>query len=105
MEKNILSPEEEEELRAGQDFYEMMQTSGWKRLRAYFEGLSFHSWVDPREIDGPDAKKEWEWRELNGFHAANTARETLEMLQQTISKMEYLEKKKSGEIRSERMRV
>ena len=91
--KPILTPEEEEELRAGQEYYEMMQTPGFRRLQRYFEDAAFHSWVDPREINSPDAEKEWKWRELQAFFAANQARETLEMLQQAISKAEFLEKK------------
>lgn len=100
-----LTQQEEEELREGQDFFEMMQTPGFKRLQKLYEDMAYHTWIDPREIESADAKKEWDWRELNAFHAANNAREILEKLQQAISRAEYLEKRKSGEIKIERMKI
>lgn len=98
-----LNHEEERELREGQALYELTKSSGFEYLKARLEDVAFHSWVDPREIEGPEAKKEWEWRELNAFHAANNARELLEWIQTRISRSEYLEKKKLGEIKVERM--
>jgi len=82
----------------GQNLYEMTQTEGFNVLREKLESMAYHSWIDPRDIEGPDAKKEWEWRELNGFHAANNAKELLEWIQQSISRAEYLEKKRRGEL-------
>lgn len=90
-----LTPQEEKELREGQDLYEMTRGSGWKVIEGWLEDLAYHSWVDPREASD---KKDWEWRELNAFHAANNAKELLERIQKTISHSEYLEKLKSGEL-------
>lgn len=92
-----LSREEEKEMQDGQALYEMTQTSGFKVLQEKLDDLAYHSWVDPREAP---SKEEWEWRELNGFHAANTARELLEWVSKAISNSEYLEKKKKGEIKN-----
>ncbi len=100
-----LNPQEEDELREGQALYELTKTSGFELLRRRLEDMAFHSWVDPREIEGPEAEKEWKWRELNAFHAANNARELLEWIQTAISRGEYLEKKKLGEIKVERMQI
>lgn len=98
--KPILNEPEQQELRIGQELYEMTKTAGFKHLKQKLEDAAFHSWIDPREIDAPNglSKAEWEWRELNGFHAANNARELMEWIQSMISRSEYLEKKKSGEI-------
>lgn len=96
---------EEAELREGQSLYEMTKTPGFEVLKKWLEDMAFHSWVDPREIDGDDPKKIWEWRELNAFHAANNARELLERIQKAVSQSEYLEKKKKGEIDTRSMRI
>jgi hypothetical protein len=93
-----LSEVEAKEKADGQFLFEMTQTPGFDVLKGQLESMAFHSWIDPREIEGPDAKKEWEWRELNGFHAANNAKELLNWIQQSISRAEYLEKKKRGDI-------
>lgn len=102
MEKNELNTVEQKELREGQELYEMTRTSGFEILRKKLEDMAFHSWVDPRETDN---EKEYLWRELNGFHAANNARELLEWIQQMISQSEYLQKKKSGEILIRQMKI
>ncbi len=102
MPKPNLVPEEEKELRAGQDIYEMSQSAGWKHIRTWLEDLSFHSWVDPREVE---SRKIWEWRELNAFHASNNAKELLERVQKAISQSEYLEKVKSGEFKRRPMKI
>ena len=73
----------------------MTKTEGFTVLREKLEALAFHSWVDPRETPN---KEEFLWRELNGFHAANNAKELLEWIQQSISKAEYLEKKRRGDL-------
>lgn len=96
--EKLLNDQESAELLEGQRLYEMTKTPGFEVLRKKLEEAAFHSWVDPREIDGAEAKKEWEWRELNAFHAANNARELLEWIQATISRSEYLEKKKKGDV-------
>ncbi len=93
----VLTDEEKKEKSDGQFLFEMTQTPGFEVLKKKFEQLAFHSWVDPRTIEGPDAKKQWEWQELNAFYAASNASEIMEWIQQSISKAEYLEKKRRGE--------
>lgn len=90
-----LNDVEEVELREGQAVYEMTQSAGWEVIKKRLEDVAFHSWVDPREVEN---EKDYLWRELNGFHAANNARELLEYIQKMISAAEYLDKKKKGEI-------
>ena len=92
-----LNPQEKEERVEGQNLYEMTQTPGFDVLKKYLEALAFHSWIDPRTIDGPESKKEWEWRELNAFYAANNAKTMIEWIQEKIGRAEALEKKKRGE--------
>ena len=92
-----LNTQELRERSQGHSLFEMTQTEGFSVLKEKLDSAAFHSWVDPREIIGPDAKKEWEWRELNAFHGANNAKELLEWIQQMISRAEYLEKKRRGE--------
>lgn len=96
--KVILTDEEVAEKNMGQDLFEMTHTQGFQILKDKLESMAFHSWIDPREIEGTNAKKEWEWRELNAFHAANNAKELLAWIQQMISRAEYLEKKRRGEL-------
>uniref|UniRef100_A0A6M3LFL6 Uncharacterized protein n=1 Tax=viral metagenome TaxID=1070528 RepID=A0A6M3LFL6_9ZZZZ len=100
-----LNSVEAQELRQGQDLYELTKIPGFKILEQKLKDMAFHSWVDPREIEGDNPKKIWEWRELNAFHAANNARELLEWIQSMISRSEYLDKKKSGEIVVDKMRI
>jgi hypothetical protein len=97
-----LNEGERAELEEGQSLYEMTKTRGFTILKKRLEDLAFHSWIDPREA--PD-KEAFLWRELNAFHAANNARELLEWLQGQISKSEYLEKKKSGELKIKSMKI
>lgn len=97
-----LNPQEEEELRMGQDLYEMVKTPGFQHLKKMFEDQAYHSWVDPRETNN---EKEFLWRELNAFHAANNAREVLEWIAKAISTSEYLEKKKNGQIKNQSMKI
>ena len=98
-----LSQKEEEELSDGMALYEMVQGStGWKVVERWLKDIAYHSWVDPREAP---SKEEWEWRELNGFHAANNARELLESIQKAISQAEYLDKVKKGEVKTGRMKI
>lgn len=89
---------EEQELHEGQQLYEMTQTPGFKVLERWLQDMAYHSWVDPREIEGPDAEKQFMWRELNAFHAASNARELIERIQKAVSQSEYLQKKKNGEL-------
>lgn len=95
-------PEEDQELREGQELYEVTQMSGFKVLKDKLETLAFHSWVDPRTCKSKD---EWMWQEENAFHAANNAIELLDWIQKTISRSEYLDKKQKGEITVERMKI
>lgn len=101
----ILSPEEEMELDEGRALYEMTQTRGFQILKRWFEDRAIHTWVDPREVEGPESEKEWKWRELNAFFAASNAREVLEDIQKAINKAEYLEKKRNGEMPVRAMKV
>lgn len=101
MDKKInLTDVEERELQEGQKLYEMTKTEGFQILKTWLEDMAFHSWIDPREIDSPNgvSKAEWEWRELNAFHAANNARELMERIQKAISTSDYLDKKRNGQI-------
>ena len=100
--KPELNAEERKEMQDGQALYEITQSNGFKVIKDKLEVAAFHSWVDPREAD---SKTEWEWRELNAFHAANNARELLEWIQQMISRSEYLDKKQKGELQVHSMRV
>lgn len=97
-----LNEYEEKEREDGQALYEMTQSKGFAVLKGWLENLAFHSWVDPREAP---SKEEWEWRELNGFHAANAARELLESIQKAITQAEMLEKKRQGETAHRPMRI
>ncbi len=99
-----LNDQEEQELLEGDRIFEMTKTSGFEVLRTWLEDMAFHAWVDPREIEGDDPKKIWEWRELNAFHAANNARELLEKIQKAVTQSEYLGKLKSGEITRKSMK-
>jgi queuine/archaeosine tRNA-ribosyltransferase len=98
----VLSVEEQNELRQGQDLYEMTKTSGFQTLQSWLQDMAYHSWADPRETNN---REEWEWRELNSFHAANIARELMERIQTAVNRGEYLEKKKSGEIVVKKMGI
>jgi len=91
----LLSKEEAKEKSMGHDLFEMTQTPGFAVLREHLESMAFHSWVDPRETNDKD---EFLWRELNGFHGANNAKELMLWIQQTIGKAEFLEKKRRGEL-------
>lgn len=98
-----LNNEEERELREGQMLYEMdKSSSGWQVVKKWLEDMAFHSWVDPRDCD---SKEQWDWRELNAFHASNNAREILENISKAVSRSEYLEKVKNGEIDRRKMRI
>lgn len=107
-EKPLLNEQEETALKSGQELYEMVQTSaGWKQVNKWLDDMAFHSWVDPREINSPGgmSKAEWEWRELNAFHASNVAREILENIAKSISESEYLSKVKNGEIKKGSLKI
>lgn len=99
-----LSEEETKQLNEGQALYEMTKSAGFKVLEDWLEQMAFHSWVDPREIEGDNPEEVWKWRELNAFHAASNARELMERIQKSISQSEYLAKKKAGELTNQRMR-
>lgn len=91
-----LSPQEEQEMREGMALYEMTQSTGWKIVEQWFKDRAFHTWADPKETNNA---VEWQWRELNAFHASNNAREIIEAITQVISRSEYLQKLQSGEIK------
>ena len=98
-----LNAGESEDLRTGQSLYEMDKSNpGWQIIKRWLEDMAYHSWVDPRECNN---KEEWDWRELNSFHASNNAKEILERIANAVSRGDYLEKVKSGEIQKKTMAV
>lgn len=98
-----LNEQEERELRDAQSLYEMDRVNpGWQIIKKHLEDLAFHSWVDPREAP---SKEEWEWRELNGFHAANVAKEILSLIDQAAQRADYLDKKKKGIVKVQPMKI
>lgn len=97
-----LSAGELEELRDGQSLYETTQTAGWQVLKRILENLAYHSWIDPRDCK---SKKEWDWQELNAFHAANNAKELVETIEKAVERADYLDKVKKGLIQEKRMRI
>lgn len=101
----VLHPDEMKQRSEGQLLHEMTQTPGFAILKEQLRTMAFHSWVDPRELVGEGAKAEWEWRELNAFHASNNAKELLEWIQQKINDAEYLEKKRRGETRTRSLKI
>ncbi len=99
----LLSKEEEKELAEGQSLYEMDKNNpGWQIIKEWLIGAAYHSWVDPRLTK---SKKQWEWQELNAFHASNNAKELLEEIAKAVSQAEYLDKVKSGEIQRKNMKI
>ena len=97
-----LTQEEEKELRQGQALYEMDQTSeGWQIVKQWLTDMGYHAWVDPRGT----TKEEWEWQEINAFHAANNAKEIFENIARMVSQSEYLSKIKAGEVPRQRMKI
>lgn len=104
--KVSLPPEQEKEMREGMALYEMTQSEGWKIVAQWLSDRAFHTWVDPRQIDTPDAMQQWQFRELNAFHASNNAKELIDAIENAISRAEYLQKVASGEIKAAaRMKV
>jgi hypothetical protein len=99
--ENKLHEEEERELREGQELYEMTQSAGFRVLKGWLETSAYHSWVDPRGMN----KEEWEFAELNAYHAANNAKELMEAIAKSISRSEYLAKVKSGEVERKQFRL
>lgn len=97
-----LHEEEKKELNEGQTLYELTKHPGFAVIQNYFTQLAFHSWIDPRETT---TEKEYLWRELNGFHAANNAREFLEWIKERINRSDYLEKKKLGQLQVKSMKI
>lgn len=97
-----LQAEEKKELNDGQMLYELTKHPAFQIIKDYFEQLAFHSWIDPRETPN---KEEFLWRELNGFHAANNAREFLEWLKEKINRADYLDKKRLGELKVTPMKI
>jgi len=97
-----LSPEELEKVRDGGDLAVLIETPGWQVLKKKLEELAYHSWSDPREIN---SLKDWSYRELNAFYAANNAKELLQFIEDKIAEADYLAKVKSGEIQTRAMRL
>jgi hypothetical protein len=97
-----LKEEEEQELREGQVLYELTKSEGWQVLLHWLEDRAFHTWSDPRETN---SLEEWTWREVNTFHAATTAREQLDFINEKVNRAEYLTKVKNGELTRGRMKI
>lgn len=97
-----LNEGELEELRSGQSVYEMTQTSGWKVVEGWLQDMAYHSWVDPLETD---SEKQWVWRELNAYHAANIAKQFIDNIQKAIDRGDYLDKVSKGVIEERRMKI
>lgn len=101
--KQNLTPDEEKELNEGMALSEMDKSNlGWQIVKGWYKDLAYHSWSDPRETT---SEKEWAWRELNAFHASNAAKEILEKIASAISRADYLDKVKRGEIERKRMKI
>lgn len=101
-----LKDEEKVEMREGQQLYEMVQSAGWKIVRRWLDDRAYHSWVDPRTIEGAEAEKEWKWRELNAFHSADVAKQIMDDIQRMVDRADYLGKVASGEtIEAQRMKI
>lgn len=101
--KPILNREEEKELAEGQALYEMDKNNpGWQIIKQWLTDAAYHSWVDPRQTK---SKEEWDWQELNAFHASNNAKEILEEIIKAVSRGEYLDKVKNGEIQIKKMKI
>ncbi len=97
-----LNSDEIQRLREGVDLSTMLETPGWGIVKKKLEELAYHSWADPREVD---SMKEWSWRELNAFYAANNAKELLRFVEEKIEQGDYLTKIKSGEIKTRKMKI
>lgn len=103
--KDVVQLNEQEmvELDKGRKLYEMVKSNpGWQIINEILNTAAYHAWVDPRKTS---SKEEWEWQELNAFHAANNAKELLETIAEMISRSEYLDKVKNGEIQRKSMTI
>ena len=97
--KVALPPEQEKEMREGMALYEMTQSEGLRIVSQWLTDRAFHTWVDPRTIDTAEAVQQWQFRELNAFHASNNAKELIDAIENAISRSTYLQKIASGEIK------
>ncbi len=96
-----LTIEEERKMQDGFAIEEMTRSAGWAIVRDILDRAANHTWVDPRGMP----KEEWEFAELNAFHASNNAKELLEGLSQLVTEAHELQKIKLGETKgSQRMR-
>ncbi len=101
--KAVLNKQEEKELAEGQALYEMDKSNpGWQVIKKWLTDAMYHTWIDPRTTKN---KEEWEWQEVNAFHASNNAKEILENIEKATSQAEYLDKVKNGEIQRKRMTI
>lgn len=98
-----LTDEERKEMREGMALYEMVTSHpGWQTVKEMLEARAFHLWADPRETK---SKEEWEWQNLNAFHASNNAKELLQNIQEKIDRALYIQKVASGEIKTRPMKI
>jgi hypothetical protein len=101
-----LNREEQEEMRLGFDLEDMTSSPGWKIFLGWLEQRAYHSWVDPRIIEGDDPKGKWEWQELNAFHSADVAKQLIEDVEKAVNRAHYLKSVELGEIKeAQRMRL
>lgn len=88
-----LTDEEDRKMQDGFAVDEMMKSAGWAVVQDILTGLSLHTWVDPRGMK----KEDWEFAELNAFHASNNAKELLEGLSQLVQQAHELHRIKLGQ--------
>lgn len=100
-EEQVLTPEEEKELREGMAIYEMSQTEGFRIVKEWLNDLAYHSWMDPRQTK---SQEEWAWQELNAFYASSNAKELLDRINKAIGDADYLHKIQKGEMQRKSMR-
>jgi len=96
-----LNEEEESELAEGLSLDEMTKTAGFQILRKWLENR-VRTHADPRECA---SETEWKFKELNAFWSGMIAQELLDNILQSVSRAEYLDKVKKGEVARGKMRI
>lgn len=96
-----LNEQEEAELAEGRALDEMTKTAGFQIVRQWLEDRT-RTHADPRECQ---SETEWKFKELNAFWSGMIAQELLNSIFQKISRSEYLDKVKKGEIERGKMRI
>jgi hypothetical protein len=96
-----LNEQEDIELSEGRALDEMTKTRGFQILRTWLE-QRVRTHADPRECA---SETEWKFKELNAFWSGMLAQELLDNIFEKISRSEYLDKVKKGEVERGRMRI